>query len=62
MRDIVTFETPETLARAAAGMIVEKAREALSLRGRFSLVLSGGTTPAGVYRLLREKPFQSRID
>ena len=62
MRDIVTFETPETLARAAAGMIVEKAREALSLRGRFSLVLSGGTTPAGVYRLLREEPFQSRID
>jgi 6-phosphogluconolactonase len=62
MADIVTFESSEILARAAAGLIVSKAREMLSLRERFSLALSGGKTPVGIYRLLAEEPFKSQVD
>jgi 6-phosphogluconolactonase len=35
--------------------------DAARSRGRFSVALSGGSTPAGVYRLLAEEPFADRI-
>lgn len=40
------------VARAAAEIIVADARAALADRGRFSLVLSGGSTPKLLYTLL----------
>ena len=42
----------EAVARAAAARILGAAREAIAARGRFTLVLAGGTTPQAAYRLL----------
>lgn len=42
----------EELARAAAGEFARRAAEAARARGRFTVALSGGSTPRAVYRLL----------
>lgn len=42
------------LARAAARLFVESAREAVELRGRFMVALAGGSTPRDLYRLLAD--------
>ena len=44
----------DELAREAAAYIVAIGRKALSERGRFNLLLAGGTTPAQTYRNLAE--------
>jgi 6-phosphogluconolactonase len=40
------------LYSAGAAAVTRSAREAIAARGRFSLVLSGGNTPRGIYSLL----------
>ena len=55
------FATAAEAAAASAERFAELAREAVSRRGRFSVALSGGTTPRAAYRLLAEEPFRSRI-
>jgi 6-phosphogluconolactonase len=42
------------LARAAADLLLEAALAAVSAGGRFSLVLSGGSTPRALYRRLAD--------
>lgn len=48
-----TFENAEAVAAATAERILASAKQAIESRGRFKLVLAGGTTPAAAYRLLR---------
>ena len=48
------FDNPEAIRQAACQAIVKDAAEAISLRGRYSIVLAGGSTPRDVYRLLRD--------
>ncbi len=50
--------TPDvtTLRRMAYQRIVDSASRAIERDGRFSIVLSGGNTPRGVYDLLRAAP------
>jgi 6-phosphogluconolactonase len=43
---------PASLAAAAADLFVASACEATRSRGRFAVALSGGATPAGMYRAL----------
>jgi 6-phosphogluconolactonase len=52
---------PEALARAAAGMIASRAREAVARRGRFSLALAGGSTPRGTYERLARSPLREQV-
>jgi 6-phosphogluconolactonase len=49
------------LAREAALRFVDLAREAAESRGRFSVALSGGSTPGDLYRLLAAAPYRGRI-
>ncbi len=49
-----TLADPESVARRAAGIIAEAAREAVAARGRFLLATSGGATPWRMLRLLAE--------
>lgn len=42
----------KTLARAGVDMVVKAAREAISTSGRFTIALSGGSTPKAVFELL----------
>ncbi len=43
------------LERAACRRIIDAAERAIKLRGKFLIVLAGGNTPRGAYRLLREQ-------
>jgi 6-phosphogluconolactonase len=55
-RDIrwVGFASLAELQQAACRRIVGAARRAIAQRGEFLIVLAGGNTPRGVYRLLRD--------
>jgi 6-phosphogluconolactonase len=47
------FNALETAAAALAAQVADSLREALRLRGRASLVVPGGRTPAVLFRVLR---------
>ncbi len=61
MAQLTIFETLDELARAAAEEIAGTAEAAIAARGRFTIALSGGSTPKPVYRLLAEEPYRDRI-
>ena len=52
MMDIQVCHHPEDLYQQAAALFVRLAGEAASVRDRFTVALSGGSTPKGVYALL----------
>lgn len=47
------FPTASQLQDAATNAILKSAEEAIAARGRFSIVLAGGTTPKEIYQRLR---------
>ncbi|MCX7627524.1 MAG: 6-phosphogluconolactonase [Methylophilaceae bacterium] len=49
------FPTNTELAQAAVQAILDAARQAIAARGRFDIVLAGGTTPRIVYEMLKDK-------
>ncbi len=61
-REIGRVADAEAVSRAAAEEIVRCARKAVASRGRFILVLSGGSTPRRLYGLLAEPPFRKEVD
>ena len=54
--------TPASVAEAAADRIVASARNAIRLRGRFVVALSGGSAPRLVYPLLVASPRRDAIE
>ncbi|MDQ3820554.1 MAG: 6-phosphogluconolactonase [Acidobacteriota bacterium] len=62
MAQVLTFDNPEEVARAAADRFVEIARAAVGARGRFSVALSGGSTPKRAYELLASTEYRDKID
>jgi 6-phosphogluconolactonase len=50
------------LAIRAADLVIQAAREAIAQRGRFTFVLSGGSTPERTYALLGQADRASAID
>ncbi len=50
----VLFDSAEEVAQAACQRILKCADEAITARGRFQLVLAGGTTPQRSYQLLAD--------
>ena len=56
------FGGSDELDRAAADLIAERSTKAINERGRFSVALSGGATPRGLYRLLASSAYRDRID
>lgn len=53
MADVKIYPDPASLARAAAELLVVLAEDALAARGRFTVALSGGSTPRAMYAQLR---------
>jgi 6-phosphogluconolactonase len=49
------------MAAAVANFIVQKSNEVLSRKKYFTLALSGGNTPAVLYKLLGQSPFKENI-
>ena len=50
--DIRVLTTPQELSQAAAEEVVIAANDAVQQRGRFTIALSGGSTPKSLYTLL----------
>ena len=59
---ITIYPDTQTLSHEAAQFIVRLAREAIAARGRFTIALSGGSTPKVLYGLLGSEPYRSQID
>jgi len=59
---VLVFDDAESVACAAAERVVELARESIAARGRFTLALSGGTTPRRVYELLAAEEHKDGIE
>jgi 6-phosphogluconolactonase len=59
--DIVVVPDPVALAREAAQLLTNLSEEAVESRGRFSVALSGGSTPGALYRLLAGAPYRDQI-
>lgn len=59
---IAIYPDLDTLSQQAAQYVVRTASESIAARGRFTLALSGGTTPRKLYTLLGSEPYSSQID
>lgn len=56
------FKDHDSLSQTAAEMFIEFAAKAIEKRRRFLVALSGGGTPAGLYRLLASERFREQVD
>lgn len=54
-------DNSDAVARAAADMFTRLAQEAVEERGRFTVALSGGSTPRLLYRLLASDAYRDRV-
>lgn len=61
-RELFIAGSADDLAREAASRFVEAANRAMVARGRFSVALSGGSTPRKLYTLLTQSPFRQAVD
>ncbi len=59
--NIKVFPTDGELTRAAAALIIDTAKAAVTSKGRFSISLSGGHTPEQLYALLANQPYKNEI-
>ena len=62
MTAIRVLPDPAALADAAARLVVEGAHSAIDARGRFSLALSGGSTPRDLHLRLAASPLRDQVD
>ncbi len=62
MSELHIFEDSQDLYRDAAERVCAAARSALGERGRFTLLLSGGSTPRALYALLGSDEYKHRIN
>lgn len=53
---------PDALVRAVADEVTAHAQNAIAAQGRFTIGLSGGSTPRPLFRLLASEPYRSAID
>lgn len=62
MEHLVTSANPDTVARDAATLFTGTAAHAIQQRGRFTVALSGGTTPRRLYELLATEEWRNKVD
>ena len=55
------YKSLELIAEAAAKRFLETAKRAVEKADRFIVVLAGGSTPRGLYRLLTESPYREKV-
>jgi len=61
-REIVILADLDQASREAAERLVKIARDAIAARGRFTLALTGGSTPATLFSLLASEAYRDRIE
>jgi 6-phosphogluconolactonase len=62
MVEIEVYSDAASLATASAARFVDIARAAIEQRGRFSVALSGGSTPEATYKLLASDRFSNQFN
>lgn len=62
MTKITHFDTANLLAKAAVEYFIKLAAEAIALKGKFTVALSGGNTPAAMYEFLATEFYSRQID
>ena len=60
-RELTVCSDSTELSRQAAARFVDIARQAVAQQGRFTVCLSGGSTPRGTYALLAREPFRDQM-
>ncbi|HZU69232.1 MAG TPA: 6-phosphogluconolactonase [Ktedonobacteraceae bacterium] len=60
--NIAIYPNIDVISQEAAQYIARVARESIAARGRFTIALSGGTTPRKLYGLLGDEPYRGQID
>ncbi|GGC23913.1 6-phosphogluconolactonase [Parapedobacter defluvii] len=55
------FNDLQQLNTEAAELFVRAAQTAIAQHGRFTVALTGGTSPAGLYRLLASSPYRDQV-
>ncbi len=61
MSELIVEKNAGAVAEHAARIVLAAAREAVAERKRFLWVLSGGTTPERMYKLLAESPYREEM-
>lgn len=61
-REIKVVPDAKAVAAEAAERVAQASERAIAEAGRFSIALSGGSTPKALYALLAAEPYRSRID
>lgn len=61
-RTVLVYKTQEEVFDAAAKFFCEKAQDSSTSIASFSIALSGGSTPRGVFRLLAADPYRSQCN
>jgi len=59
---VLLFDDRISMDRAAADLVAEGSEKAIRERGKFSVALSGGSTPRGLYTLLASAACRDRIE
>lgn len=59
---IQIYNTIEAINSKAADLFVASAQKAILEKGSFTAVLTGGSSPAGIYKLLASPEYQTKID
>jgi 6-phosphogluconolactonase len=60
--EVIVCPDAQELAFEAAEQVLRAAADAIDQRGKFTLALSGGSTPEATYNLLAEPQRQARLD
>lgn len=55
------FEDKAQLSKAAAELFVKTAQEAVQQNGRFTVALTGGSSPVQLYELLAQQPYLEQV-
>lgn len=59
--ELIIKKNPAELAKAAADLITRRISEVLKTQDRFTLALSGGSTPKALHELLARSPYVEKI-
>jgi|ERR1044071_914866 6-phosphogluconolactonase len=59
---VLIFDSPDEVTQAAAARFVELGQAAIAERGRFTVALSGGSTPKRVYELLASESYREQLE
>lgn len=62
MNKVINFDTPQLLAIAAADYFAQLADDAIAAKGKFTVALSGGSTPAALFGLLANEEYANKIN